>query len=67
MSDVGASPPLLLAATPLLLADRLAGRECMITLSRPKIVLVFPVPARECKVHTSWHELETTAGQCAMV
>ena len=46
MSDVGASPPLLLAATPPpLLADLLAGRECMITLRRPKIVLVFPVPA----------------------
>ena len=45
MSDVGGPLLLLLPAMPLLLAARLAGRECIITLSRPRIVIVFPVPA----------------------
>lgn len=56
MSDVGRpSPLLLLVATPLPLPDRLAVRECIITLSRPRIVFVFPVPVRAWQGQSAHH------------
>ena len=47
ISEVGA-PLLLLAPPPC--AGLLAGRECMMTLSTPRMVFVFPVPARQGKM-----------------